>query len=173
MPGQVRLGLDVFALTALLVAENPAISGIAAHEWAGAVLGTLLLVHVVVNWPWVTRTIVGFLGRVKSLSRVNLAVDAGLFLSIVSVTLSGVLVIPGFAASIGLQVSPAWHVLHLSSANLVVAFLILHVALHTRWVFRWVRETISPTPEVWVRVGNEVRRQPRTSPSTSDRNFHL
>ena len=149
MSARERLVLDVTVLVAVLAAANPAITGIALHEWVGIVLTVPALVHLVVNWDWVVRTVVGFLGKIRAASRVNLAVDAALFIAVVGVTLSGFLVIPGLAASLGLQASPFWHAVHLATSDLTVALMVGHVVLHARWIAqvmrRWSASNSAPS----------------------------
>ena len=142
MTPRERLMLDLTIFAVVVAAANPAVTGLSLHEWLGFVLVVPTLAHLLVNWEWVLRTVVKFFGKVRTASRVNLLVDAGLFGSLVAVTLSGVLVIPGLAASTGLDVSGAWHGVHLLASNLTIGFTLAHFALHWRWVTsvagRWV-----------------------------------
>jgi len=159
MSARERLALDAVALVAVVMAANPALTGIALHEWIGFALTVPLLIHAVVNWEWVVHTVTRLFGKLRATSRVNLVVDIGLFASIVGVTLSGILVVPGLAASLGLQASGAWHLVHLTTSNLTIAFTLLHLALHARWIGSVVGRMVaapsaaharSPmTPESW------------------------
>ena len=134
MSARERLSLDLLILVAVVAAANPVVTGIRLHEWIGLVLTIPALVHLVVNWDWVVRTAVGLLGKAKATTRLNLRVDTGLFVSLVGVTLSGFLVIPGLAASLGVQASASWHAAHLLTSDLTVAFSLAHLALHGRWI---------------------------------------
>ena len=134
MTPRERLLLDLTIFAVVVAAANPAVTGISLHEWLGFVLVVPTLAHLLVNWEWVLRTVVMFLGKLRTASRANLFVDAGLFGSLVAVTLSGVLVIPGLATSTGLDVSSAWHGVHLLASNLAIGFTLAHFALHWRWV---------------------------------------
>ncbi len=148
MTPRERLALDITIFAVVLAAANPLVTGIALHEWLGFVLVLPALVHLVVNWDWVLRVVSNLFGRVRNASRINLAIDAGLFGSLVAVTVSGVLVIPGLAASLGLNLSGQWHAVHLTASNLTVAFSLAHFALHWRWVAnvarRWTGASLSP-----------------------------
>jgi hypothetical protein len=173
MASQERLGLDLIALLLIIVAANPAISGVTLHEWVGGIAGLLFVLHMVLNWGWVWAAVNRFFQRIRMVSRLNLVVDAALFVSVVAVTLSGVLVIPGFASYLSLTISPAWFTLHLASSNLTIIFLALHTVLHTDWIYRTAHEMIAPRPQVWVRVGQEVRRVPRSQLPSNNRHLRL
>jgi hypothetical protein len=130
---------------ALIVVEmNPVATGLVAHEWLGVLLIVPLAVHMVVNWGWVATAIDRFLGKARPTMRLNLIVDAGLFLSMATVGLSGVLLIPGLATAIGVPVSPLWHAVHLASANLALVFSLVHAAQHARWIVTKTTCVLSP-----------------------------
>ena len=144
MSARERLALDLAIFVLVMAAANPAITGLTLHEWLGIVLVVPALIHLVLNWDWVLRAIGGFLVRIRSVARVNLVVDAGLFVSLVAVTLSGFLVIPGLASTLGLETSPSWHLVHLVSANLTVALVLFHFALHGKWMWGVLRRLLTP-----------------------------
>jgi hypothetical protein len=141
-----RLGMDVAAFAIIAVQMNPAVSGITIHEWLGVLLIVPLAIHLVLNWSWTVTAIDRFLGKIRPTMRSNLIIDTGLFLSMVAVGLSGVLLIPGFAASVGIPVSPLWHAVHLVTANLTLAFFCAHLALHARWMLNTVRRAFETKP---------------------------
>ena len=134
MSAYERLAVDIVILAAVIAAANPVETGLGVHEWIGLSLTVPALVHLVVNWDWVARAVGQFFRRAKAMPRVNLIVDAGLFVSLVGVTLSGLLVVPGLAASLGVNASGAWHSVHLITSDFTVAFTVAHLALHARWI---------------------------------------
>jgi hypothetical protein len=158
MQAHERLGMDVVALAIIAVQMNPAVSGITVHEWLGVLLVVPLAVHLVLNWNWTMTAIDRFLGKIRPTMRSNLVIDSGLFFSMVAVGFSGVLLIPGFAAALGVPVSPMWHVVHFVSANLTLGFFIAHVALHARWMLRTLR-----------RAFDSMLRAPAAAPNTPAR----
>lgn len=168
MSARERLALDLVILVAVVAAANPILTGIRLHEWLGLVLTLPALVHLVVNWDWVTRTVAGLLGKAKATTRLNLLVDAGLFVSLVGVTLSGFLVIPGLAASLGVQASSSWHAAHLLTSDLTVAFSLAHVALHARWIAdvvrRMAKRATSPAGLGAARIPRGIPRQLEPAP---------
>lgn len=144
MQAQDRLGLDLAAMILLVVQTNPGITGIAAHEWIGIALVVPLAVHTILNWGWVMTAVDRFMGRIRPTMRSNLIIDSGLFLSMMTVGVSGVLLIPGLASAIGIPVSPLWHAVHLVSSNLTIAFFLAHLSMHARWMLNVVRRMFQP-----------------------------
>jgi hypothetical protein len=146
MSSQERLALDLGILAAVIAAANPAMTGLLLHEWIGFVLVVPALIHLIVNWEWVVKMVSGALAKARAASVLNLTVDVGLFASLIAVTLSGILVIPGLAASLGVSASPVWHIVHLWSSNLTIAFTLTHFALHWQWMARVAGRMLQPAP---------------------------
>jgi len=145
MSSRERLALDLTIFAAVIAAANPATTGVFWHERLGFALVVPALAHLVANWDWVVKTLANLVSKARAASLVNLTVDLALFASLVSVTLSGVLVIPGLAAALGLNASPLWHVVHLTSSNLTIALALAHFALHWKWVASVTRRMALPS----------------------------
>lgn len=144
MQASQRLGLDLTALVLITVQANPAFSGLTVHEVTGLMLVVPLAIHVTLNWSWALTAIDRFLGKVRPSMRSNLIVDTGLFMSMMTVGISGLLIVPGLADVLRIPVSPLWHSVHLAASNLTVAFLLAHVALHGRWMLNVARRVLNP-----------------------------
>ena len=107
MTARSRLLLDGGLFAALLAVNNPAWTGISAHEWLGIALVTPLLVHLIINWDWTVRTVTNFVDKARNASRVNLVVDTLLFLATVAVMLSGLVVSTTLPGLFGFTSSPS------------------------------------------------------------------
>ena len=83
MSARNRLVLDVFLFVAFLGACNPAVTGFSVHEWLSLALAVPTLVHVIINWDCVEHVIDRFAEKIRASSRINLAVDALLFVATV------------------------------------------------------------------------------------------
>lgn len=149
MSRNTRLALDVGLLIAFLVAFSPGLTGISVHEWLSLAILVPTLVHLVVNWDWVLRVCVRLFERIRTTSRVNLAVDALLFGAAVTVMLSGLMVSQVIASAIGVTVATGgiWSAVHSASAIGTIALLGVHVALHAQWMLRTLRD-IGSTAEL-------------------------
>ena len=173
MTARERLALDLTVFAIVVAAANPVLTGIGLHEWLGMVLIVPALVHLIVNWEWVARAVSAFFGRIRTVARVNLIVDVGLFLSVIGVTLSGFMVIPGLASALGLQAATLWHPVHLITSDLTVGFTLLHFALHWKWVASVVRRILA-SPSTPARVpapahGPVAAPRPTTASASFDR----
>jgi len=141
MRTRTNLLIDVVALSAYLLAANPAITGIAVHEWVSLGLALVACIHLVVHREWVARTLRRFAGRLANASRLNLVVAGLTGVAAASVIVSGLAVSQTLAALVGLTASadPAWVAVHAASASAVLLLGGLHVALHWRWIVQAVR----------------------------------
>ena len=151
MKNRTRLWLDAGLFAGMLLAFSPGITGISIHEWLSLAIVVPTLVHLIVNWDWVTRVTARILGRIRTVSKVNLALDAVLFIATVTVMLSGVLVSQAIASAFGLGVSAdaIWYAVHSASARITIALLLAHLALHAGWVVRTARSLV-PAPQTEV-----------------------
>lgn len=142
LTNRARLALDLGLSAAILVAFFPTFTGITVHEWLSLAIFVPTVIHLAVNWDWVLRVVARFLGKVRAASRVNLLVDALLFVATVTVMLSGLMVSQAIASALGVTVVPsaAWHLAHAFSARAVIALMGVHFALHWRWIARVVRD---------------------------------
>ncbi len=141
MSSRSRLVLDLGMFLAMLVAFNPAFTGIAVHEWLSVAVVVPLLFHTIINWEWTLHTIDTVTQKLLSASRLNLVVDIALFVSTVAVMLSGLLISQAISGALGLLVAPStmWVAVHAVSADATVLLLFTHLALHGRWIARTVR----------------------------------
>ena len=140
-----RLLLDVLLAVAMLVAFNPAWTGIAVHQWLSIAVIVPIVVHVVVNWEWALRVVARFFRKLLSVSRLNLVVDSALMVATVTVMLSGFMVSPALFAPVGirLSVSTAWVAVHSWSADATIVLLAIHGVLHWKWALGVVRRLVA------------------------------
>ncbi len=142
-----RLALDAGLLIAFLVALRPELTGVSLHEWLSVAIGLPTLLHLVVNWDWVLHAVSRVLGRMRATSRVNLGVDAALFVSAVTVMVSGFAISQVIAAAIGVSTTPGtiWYAAHALSARTTVLLLLAHLALNARWIIETVKSSLPET----------------------------
>jgi hypothetical protein len=146
MTARTRLLLDLALFAAVLVAYNPSWTGLAVHEWLCVTAAVPLLFHLVVNWEWVVQVASRFGERLRAMPRLNLVVDAGLFVAVVSVMVSGLMVSQAIAGAMGLVIVPdsTWVRVHAWSADATIALLLTHFILHWRWVVSTARRLSGP-----------------------------
>lgn len=150
MSSRYRLLLDVGLFAALVVAYAPSMTGLSVHEWLSLAILVPFLLHMVLNWDWVIRVAKGAMVRLRATTIVNAVVDLALFVSAVTVVLSGLLVSQVVMGTFGLEISVSglWSTVHSVSADTTVALLLLHFVLHAQWmarVFQSLIDRIDPT----------------------------
>jgi hypothetical protein len=136
MSTKTNLWVDAAIFFAFLVAFEPALTGIAIHEWLSLALAAALLVHLVLHWDWVIKVTIQFFRKLFHSSRLNYLVDTILLIAMVVLMLSGILISRSVLAILGIQLlaSPAWRFLHSASADITLIMVGLHFALHWKWV---------------------------------------
>ena len=144
-----RLLIDVLLFAAIVAAYKPGATGFAVHEWLSVALTVPIFVHLVVNWDWVGRAGKALFRRLRRATRLNFAVDTLLFVATVTVMLSGFMVSRALAGAIGLPTDPEpiWYTVHSMSADATLAFAILHLVLHRRWIVRVIRTRVLRAPQ--------------------------
>jgi hypothetical protein len=155
MTVRARLYLDLALFGAVFAAYNPAWTGLAVHEWVSVAAIVPLLFHVVVNWDQTLRILRRFAEIVRATPKLNLVVDAALFVAAVAVMLSGLMVSQAVAGAIGVTIVPSslWITVHSISADATIALLLAHFLLHWRWI---------------VNVACKLGRPPRTLRAPTD-----
>lgn len=139
--------IDAVLLAVYLVAANPATTGLLVHEWVS--IGALLvaLVHTILHWDWTLETARRFLGKLAVAPRWNLVIDAATLIAFMTVMVSGfgvsrhMLLVFGYFAP-GYFV---WNPVHSISAVVLLALVIVHLAMHWKWIVTAVRMRIGAT----------------------------
>jgi hypothetical protein len=144
MSARSRLFLDVLLLAVFVAAYEPGRTGIPLHRWLCLALAIPALAHLVINWDWLLRVASSLAGRLRKVTRLNFAIDTGLFLSTVTVMVSGFMVSQVIGAVFGWTATtdPSWYRVHAYSADPTIVFMLVHLALHWRWVVRVVRTRV-------------------------------
>lgn len=127
--------VDAAALAAYLAAANPALTGVAAHEWLGLGVLVVFLVHTAQHADWAASAVKGL--RTGSWgTRANLVLDALILVAFMAVTVSGVLISGAALPAFGLYADGYyfWDPLHAISVKALLALLLVHVVVHWRWV---------------------------------------
>lgn len=156
MSARARLWLDLALFGALFLAYNPAWTRIAVHEWLSVVIIVPLLFHVIINWDQTLAIVRRFAQIVRATPKINFVVDVALFIAVVTVMLSGLLVSQYVLRAVGVSVTPTalWVDTHRWSADATILLLLVHFALHWRWILRAARKL--GRPRVCVREDDPI-----------------
>jgi hypothetical protein len=147
MSTKTNLTLDIAIFSVFLVASNPALTGLAVHEWLGVSFAAALITHLLFHWDWIVNLSKTFFKKLVHVSRLNFVVDSLLFVAMTAAMLSGLMISKNVLPTFGIQldVSRSWRSIHSLSANASLVFVALHFALHWKWVVTNVqRYIISP-----------------------------
>jgi hypothetical protein len=150
MSSRSRLLLDLAVFAAAIAAFNPALTGLAVHEWLSVAVIVPALFHLIINWEQTLHMVDRFLDKLTMASRLNLLVDVVLFVSAIAVTLSGLAISQVVSAALGVTIVPSvlWVALHSVSADVTIALLAMHFALHWRWVANTVAGLTITQPRI-------------------------
>jgi hypothetical protein len=136
-----KLALDAIALVLYALAALPALTTIPIHEWLGIAAFVVLAVHLVsgLGEAW---SMARSADRSKRAARWgNLVVDVLLLIVLSVCMVSGLLVSGTVLPTFGLFADGYyfWDPLHAASAKALLALLVVHLALHARWIANAVR----------------------------------
>ncbi len=133
---KTKLWIDLAIFLGFLITMEPRSSGLTVHEWLGTSLIAVLVVHLLLNWDWIVQITRRFMGRVNGQSRINYILNWLLFIDGTIIMLSGFMISESLMPALGIHLPRnfAWRGLHDLSANLFLALLGLHTALHWNWI---------------------------------------
>jgi len=142
---KTNLILDITIFSVFLAVSNPAITGLAVHEWLSVAFIAALVTHILFHWEWIATLLMQFFKKLFHSSRLNFVVDSLLFVAMISVMLSGILVSRVVAQALGLNLAagPAWRSIHSVSADATLVLMALHFALHWKWVVSSVNRYVA------------------------------
>ncbi len=136
MSTKTNLTLDIAIFSVFLAASNPALTGLAIHEWLGVSFAAALVAHLLFHWDWIATLVKTYFKNLFHTSRLNFVVDSLLFVMMTAAMLSGLMISRNVLPAFGIQLdaSRAWREIHSLSANVSLVFVALHFALHWKWI---------------------------------------
>ena len=128
--------IDIAIFIAFLIAMDPHSSGIAVHEWLAVSALAAIVVHLLLSWDWIIQITKRFTSKMNNQTRINYILNWALFIDVTVVMLSGLMISQVVMPALGISLPQnfTWRSLHDLSANLFLALLGLHTALHWSWV---------------------------------------
>lgn len=143
-----NLIVDLAIVIGFLVSLQPHFTGMTIHEWLGVSLAGAFLLHILLHWRWLYAAAGRFFSklvrqsRLPSQSRINFILNLALLITFTIITLSGILISEEVLPFLGLQGSHnmTWKWLHITSADVAIWIVGLHIALHWKWVLNATRK---------------------------------
>jgi hypothetical protein len=135
------LWLDVLLLLLFLLIQSPRITGVAAHEIIGIAIAVPLLLHMLLSWHWIISKAKRLFAKGSLRTRINYAINVGLFLAMVLVIVSGIMVSRVVLPWAGMPTiyDGDWFELHDSTSNVLFVAVGLHLAMNWGWVLAALR----------------------------------
>lgn len=139
-----KLLLDLGTFIAFLVAMEPRASGIPVHEWLSVAAAAVIVAHLLLNWEWIVAVSRRFFSGANADARLNYVLNWALFVDGVLIMLSGLMISRAVLPLFGwvMPRSHTWRELHDVTANIFVALLGVHVAMHWNWITTHARRLV-------------------------------
>ena len=136
--------LDILLLLAVSLLQTPRSSGLATHEWGGVAFGVIVALHLLVNWRWIVTTLRRVGGTPSWRDRVNLLLNATLFMIVVIALFSGLVISEVVLPLVGPERSGlrAWVNLHSLFSTLALVIVGFHIALNWDWILGVIRNRL-------------------------------
>ncbi len=132
----IRLHTDLIFITCSVWILMPQATGLPLHEWSSVLIVFPLLVHLLLNWNWITARTRRLFERQPGQTRFNFFWDWFLFAMAVTAFFSGLVISEALlpALSIPVVVDPFWVEVHAFTANSVTIMLGVHLTMHWQWL---------------------------------------
>ena len=141
---RLSLWLDTSLFLAVSALMVTSFTGLPIHEWLGIALIPPLLLHLLLQWPWIATRTRRLAAPANWRTRVNYGINLGLFLCMVATIQSGLII---SRVAIPSRVSEwmggrRWGQVHGWASSALLLMVGLHVALNWDWILSVVRKRI-------------------------------
>jgi ABC-type transport system involved in cytochrome bd biosynthesis fused ATPase/permease subunit len=89
---EVLLLFDTSLLVTVCVLEAVSLTGLSVHEWLALAFAGVLLVHLLLQWPWIATRTLRLLAPRARRGRANYLLNLGLFIAMVATIASGIMI---------------------------------------------------------------------------------
>ncbi len=133
---KLRIYIDIFFFTLMVLVLIPQSTGILIHEWASIIILLPFILHLLINWNWIKVNSTKFIKRQPQKKRFDYVFDWILYWTMITVTLSGIVISESALPLLGLHFDPDafWNQIHNTSAVILMVLLGVHIALHWKWI---------------------------------------
>ena len=145
---QVRVWIDLLFFIGMVLVLAPQATGIVVHEWASFLIIIPFFLHLILDWKWIVSVTKRLFKRTKGEIRFNYVLDWLLFFLFVTATFTGVVISEAALPALGINVTidPFWSSMHDLSANLMMAVIGIHLAMHWKWIVTNVKKYVLRRP---------------------------
>lgn len=146
----VKITIDILMTLALLFLMGYQFWGETAHEWVGAGMFVLFILHHILNGNWHKRL---FQGKYTPMRVLILCVDVLVLLSMLALMYSGIVMSRHVFAFLSIEKGMALaRRLHILGAYWGFLLMSLHLGLHWNMILGMIRKKIMPNPSSGRRI---------------------
>lgn len=139
-----KIGIDMAMTVLLLFLMARQITGDSAHEWLGASMFLLWIIHHILNRNWYSCL---FKGRYTSMRMIQIIINVVLLLSMLGLMVSGVVLSREVFAFLPISGGVAFaRSLHVVSAFWGFVLMAFHLGLHWNMILGMVRKAVKTVP---------------------------
>ncbi|MDO6808748.1 DUF4405 domain-containing protein [Zobellia galactanivorans] len=133
---KVRVYVDLFFFTLMVLVLIPQTTGIPLHEWASFIIILPFFLHLIINWNWIATNSKKFFQRGSNKTRFDYVLNWTLYFFMIVITVSGIVISEAALPVFGIhfEPDPFWTKIHNLSATLFMPVFGIHIALHWRWI---------------------------------------
>lgn len=134
----IKVILDVTMLIAFLFLMEPWATGLYLHEWAGILVVTIFLVHLILNWIWIKVSTGSFFRRMPLRKRLKYILNWFILAGFTLVVFSGMKIAHLIDFSwLGMEGSSRfWRFGHTSFSFITLILVAIHLGLNWQWIVR-------------------------------------
>lgn len=160
--------LDAVLFISFLLLFFLNLTGVALHQWIGAVGGALALYHLLDHWDWIAAVSKRIFGSTTWKARLYYLVDAALLFGFATIVFSGLVISTWF--SLPLTNAAAWSSFHETISIITLLLVLFKIAIHWRWIVKTTGRMV-PQPQAPARLKPTI--QSAVTRSGSDRRDFL
>ncbi|WP_042354341.1 DUF4405 domain-containing protein [Bacillus rubiinfantis] len=131
-----KIIIDILmAITFVLLMNPRVLGGLPFHEIAGVVIGFAVLVHIGLNYRWVVNTMKKIVNpKLPTKTRLSFLLNLLLLITMAGIIITGILISRVVFPGLAIQGGHALRELHGTFADVTLALVGLHLALHWQWI---------------------------------------
>lgn len=147
---KTRYVMDILFLISFMLVSAPQATGIPAHEWLSVLFIVPFIIHMLLHWDWVKRSLKRLASNISFKERFNIVWSYLLYLMMLLVFVSGFLVSVALlpALNIDLNIQAFWSKIHNGSAPLIMPMLGVHLALYWSWIIKFSKRMLGAEKQI-------------------------
>ncbi len=128
--------LDAGLFVAYVVVLSPRLTGLPVHEWLGIAMALVILVHLLLAWPWIETAMRRVTLPRRTRDTVNLALNVALFVTTTVVIVSGIVISQVAVPWLGVPTinDRVWRLMHNRWTTYMWWSASAHLAMNWRWI---------------------------------------